>query len=277
MGKAVGLVVGIVATLGVAWAAEPEPAAPADFKLAIDVYGLKKDPIERAELVVRKGIVYQFGSNDEDEVIIIDRGNRRVCLLHLARQVQTDVPMTRLDDAMARRRGEIAALIEKQEKAGGRANLVAAAMRRNLIEPKFAETFDAREGRLRMTNPNVEITATGEPEPDGARLSLIADTLTAIAKLSALRDPEIVPPFPRLEALSSLISAHHLRPTEVSTLYRLAGPPKKIRWTYRLVPSLTDEEVTALSNVEAMRHKAPFAPFEKYEAPPTEKSRSSSR
>ena len=257
--------------------AEEPSAVPADFKLVIDVYGLQKEPIENAELVVSKGIAYQFGTANDSEVVIFDRGNGRLSLLDLGRKIQTEATLATLDASMERRRGEIAAQVEAQEKKGGRANAVSAAMRRNLIEPKLAETYDAGARRLRMTNSSVEITATGEPETDPARLSLLADTLAAIAKLGALRDPSIVPPFPRLEALAALTSGHRLRPTELTLLYRLAGPPKKVRWTYRLVPTLTDREVEALSRVEMMRQKAPFVRFETYAAPPGDVRKSPSR
>jgi hypothetical protein len=57
-----------------------------------------------------------------------------------------------------------------------------------------------------------------------------------------------------------------LRPTEVSILYRLAGPPRKMRTTYLLVPSLTDRELEALARVDRLRRTAPSLSFTRYES-----------
>ena len=114
---------------------------------------------------------------------------------------------------------------------------MAAAKSRDLIDPHFTATFDASARRLRLTNKSVEVDAQGETEPDGLRLALISQTLAALVKLDSLRDPQGIPPFPRLEALEALTAGHRLRPSELTFLYRLSGPPQKLRWTYRLEPN----------------------------------------
>ena len=43
-----------------------------------------------------------------------------------------------------------------------------------------------------------------------------------------------------------------------------AGPPRKLRWTYRLVPALTDRERDAIAKVDRMRSAARFLPYDRY-------------
>ena len=63
----------------------------------------------------------------------------------------------------------------------------------------------------------------------------------------------------------ALIIDHHLRPAELAYTYRLAGPPRKHRWTYRLVDTLTSRELEALNRVARLRAAPKFIPFDRYE------------
>jgi hypothetical protein len=144
---------------------------------------------------------------------------------------------------------------------------VAAEISRNLIEPKLRESTGPDGRTFRLTNPNIEIDAAGEPEPDQVRLNLIVNSLAAIAKLGALRDEEGLPPFARLDAFRALSVAHRLRPTQIKMLFRFAGPPQILRWTYELVPSLTEREVEAISRVSQLHKVARFVPYDLYEPP----------
>jgi hypothetical protein len=238
---------------------------PADFKLVIALYGAGKEPIARSELVVRGGVAYQFITESPEEVLIIDPLRSVVYLLDLERQLQTDVTATRLDNAVARLHRKLSDSIQRLEKAGNRADRVSAAISLALIDPQFTETFDPTAGRLRLTNRSVEVEALGEPEDDQARLAMVVNCLAAITKLAALRAPESLPPFASLDTLRALASVRRLRPTEISYLYRLAGPPRRIRWTYRLVTTLTDREREAISRVDRMRSTARSVPYERYE------------
>ena len=66
--------------------------------------------------------------------------------------------------------------------------------------------------------------------------------------------------------MHSLIVGHQLRPTEMAFTYRLAGPPRKHRWTYRLVETLTTRELEALNRVARLPPAStPFIPFDRYE------------
>jgi hypothetical protein len=47
-------------------------------------------------------------------------------------------------------------------------------------------------------------------------------------------------------------------------VYRLAGTPQKLRWTFRMEPSLTARELEAIARVEAVRERCRFARFERY-------------
>jgi hypothetical protein len=260
----VGLVLGLGSALGADAPTAPD-RPPADFKIVVAMYGLRKEPILTTELVVRHGRVFQFNSEATAEIIIHDPRTERIELFDMDRMVQTDLTWKMLDDAEDRLRKAIVQAIEEREKEGGRANRVSAAMSRNLIDPHFATSFDEKTNHLRLTNPSVEVDAIGEPEGDAGRLRLIARTLVSSIKLESARNVEQIPPFPRLETLRMLTSDHHLRPTETTFLYRLAGPPRKLRWTYRLVSSLTDRELEALARIGRLREKAPHLRYERYE------------
>jgi hypothetical protein len=264
------VVLGLILGMGVARGADaPTGAGPAppDFKIVVAMYGVRKHPIATAELVARHGRVFQFNSDAPAEVIIHDPSTERIELLDLDRMVQTELSWKVLDAARDRLREAIASAIEKREQEGGRANRVTAAMDRDLIDPHFDTSFDVKANHLRLTNPSVEVDAFGEPESDPARLALMVSVLTSAIKLDATRDPKQIALFTRLEALRALTADRHLRPTEMSFLYRLAGPPRKLRWTYRLVPSLTERELEALSRINRLREKATRVRYERYQHP----------
>lgn len=245
--------------------AAPDRVPPIDFKLVIENFGVRKEPLSTAELVVHNGRAFQFISGPSLEIVIHDLAGARLELVDLERKARTEVSLKKLDAFQVKLHDAIAAANSKRKSQGGRANEVAAAMSQDLIEPRFASTFEAPTRRLRLTNATVEVEARGDPEPDKARLSLITSTLAALTKLEALRDPSGIPPFSTLEALQLLTVEHGIRPTEMVFLYRLAGPPKKRRWTYHLEPNLTARELEALSRVELMMARCAYTRFELYE------------
>lgn len=256
-----------VLTMAIAGGADLSPRLPADFKLVIVLYGVKKEPINRTELLFRKGRVFLVAS-DSAEVLVFNPKTDHVELLDLKRMVHTDLTLERLERGQTRLRSAINSAIEKKEKAGGKGNQVAADMSRNLIDPKFEESFDAASGRLRLKNPSVEIDMTGSEESDRPRLEMVSTSLAILAKLGSLRDPEAIPSFTRLEALKTMISTHHLLPTEMTVIYRLAGPPKKYRWTYALEPQLSEEELGGLSKISAVLERSKALRFDHYENDP---------
>jgi hypothetical protein len=247
------------------FASEPATPASTGFKIAIAFYGLRVEPITTAELFFRGGTGYYFASESPEEILIVNPAQARVELLDLQRKIQAEITLTRLDEKQASLHRTIAAIIRKQEEAGSRSNRISAAMSRALNDPALAETYDAAALRLRLTNSAVTVDATGASEPDAGRLALIDTALTSLIKLAAARDPEAIPPFIRLDALHALTVGHHLRPTELAFTYRLAGPPRKHRWTYRLVETLTPRETLALDHVAKLRAGTPFVSFERYE------------
>jgi hypothetical protein len=258
-------------------AADPAPPppnlkapAPADFKLAISFFGVRKEPITTSELIVHGGTAFYFASESPEEIVIINPADRRVELLDLERRTQAEISFTRLDEKQTTLHRSIAEAIRKQEEAGGRSNRVSAEMSRALNDPGLTQSYDPASSRLQLTNSAVNVDATGEPETDTARLTLIVTALDSLIKLAAVRDPEAIPPFIRLDTVHSLIVGHQLRPTELTFTYRLAGPPRKHRWTYRLVEPLTARELEALNRIARLRAGTPFIPFDRYDRRTTE-------
>jgi len=243
----------------------PAPAPPADFKLKIALHGVRKTPIATAQMVVRRGVAYQFVSEIREEVLVIDPASARVGLLDLKRKIQTGLSSKQLDAHLSALFGKASAEIARNEAAGTRAGRIDAAMSRDLIEPKFKESAEDGGRKLRLSNATVEVTAVGEPEPDGPRLAMIANGLAAGLKLAAYREPDALPPFTCLDALRRVIAVHRLRPTEIDYIYRLHGPPKRLRWTYEIVPALTDREVEAVARIEGLLKTARDVPFALYD------------
>jgi len=262
MRPAVSLIVAS-ALLVLTGAGEPL-AIPADFKVRIEVYGPRKDPLRRAELMARKGRAYWVMS-ESNEVIIYDPAAGVLELLDLGRMQWTDLPLKKVDDLLGRWRKAKLSATDKLQEAGGRANELAAGMARDLVTPKFEVAFDAAANRLRLSNASVNVDVLGEPEADAVRRAFQADALVWFLKLETIRDPRAVPPFPAFDALKTLTGEHPLRPAEVTFVYRLAGPPRKVRWTYRLEPTLSEREAATIAKIDRARERARFLRFDRYE------------
>jgi hypothetical protein len=257
------LVVVLACLLGAA--EEPPTAPPADFKLSLGLFGTEKTALVTGELVFRRGVAYQFLSDTREEVQIVDPTHARVVLLDLKRKRQTEITPAQLDAHLTRVRKAITTAIDTKTKTGGRSDRLAADMGRDLLDPKFEAIFDPTAAKLRLINPTVDVDTVGEPEPDPKRLALMKVVLTAFVKLGSFRDPWSLPPFTRIEALETFMTGHKLRPTEVSMVVRLSGPPKKVRWTYRLVSELTAREREAIARVDQLRALAKFVPYAVYD------------
>src|SRR5205823_5796012 len=162
-------------------------------------------------------------SPEATEILVEDPINARCELLDLRRKVMTRVAFRSLDAYTAALHKVIAAKAKKLEGQGGKANEVAAQMSRDLIEPTFSATFDPKADHLHLSNSSVTIDARGVADSDARRVALIAQSQAALIKLSALREPEAIPPFNRLVTLATLTGKYKLRPVELTFLYRLAG------------------------------------------------------
>jgi hypothetical protein len=255
--------IGLAVLATPATAQGPPAEVAADFKILVAAYGLAKEPISTEEMVAIAGRVYQFVSNSH-EIVIIEPIRSRVDLLDLDRKLQSEVTFGQLEEGIARIKGTLAEAIDRREKTAKRADRVEAQMTRDLAEPRLAVSSDPGSRRVRLTNPSVEVVADGEPEPDASRLALMGVAMTSVAKLGAFRTPNDLPPFIELETIAALTGERKLRPTELSYLYRLTGPPKKFRRTYRLVPALTDRDREAIRRIDQVRESAPTVRFEKY-------------
>ncbi|WP_254053446.1 hypothetical protein [Singulisphaera sp. GP187] len=242
----------------------PSPVGPADYKLVIAMYGVAKEPISTTELVVHKGRAFLFNPGPPLEVMIHDPSAGRLEMIDLKRKIRSEISLKKLDEYTNKLHDAIAAASTKREAQGGKGNQIAAAMSRDLIDPRFSTSYDPAAHRLRLTSPTIEVEGDGVPEPDEARLASIHATLVALAKMDAVRDPRDLPPFPRLEALRALVVDHRLRPTELTFIYRLAGAPQKLRWTFRLEPALTNREREAIATVEAIHELCRYARFNRY-------------
>jgi hypothetical protein len=264
MGKWRGSGAGMVALLAMASVgADDPPVVPADFKLMVGEFALKKEPIATQEIIVRQGKAYIFAS-DSKEVVIVEPARKRLELLDVGRKVQAEVSFRMLDLTLEKIKTTLHDAAEDREKQGGRGNALEAKMTRDLLETKLAAAEDPKAHRVRLTNPTVEVDADGEPEVDAARLAMVAVTLESIAKLGAFKIPDDLPPFVELEAIAALTGNRKLRPTELTYLYRLKGPPKKFHRTYRLVPTLTDREVEAIARVDRLREAVPSVRYGQY-------------
>jgi hypothetical protein len=265
MGKWRGIGAGMVALLAMASVgADDPPVVPADFKLMVGEFSLKKEPVSTSEIIVRQGKAYIFES-DSKEVVIVEPARKRLELLDVGRKVQAEVSFRMLDLTLEKIKTTLGEAAEAREKQGGRGNALEAKMTRDLLQKtKLAVAEDPKLHRVRLTNPTVEVDADGEPETDAARLAMVTVILESIAKLGAFKIPDDLPPFIELEAITAMTGDRKLRPTELTYLYRLKGPPKKFHRTYKLVPTLTDREVEAIARVDRLREAVPSVRYGQY-------------
>jgi hypothetical protein len=244
----------------------PPAEVAADFKVLVAAYGLAREPVYTEEMVAISGRVYQFVSISH-EVVVIEPLRSRIDLLDLDRKLQSELTFGRIDAGLARIKGTLNEEIDRRLKTGKRADQVEAQMTRDLADPRLAVSSEPGSRTVRLTNASVEVVAAGEPETDASRLALFGTALTSVAKLGAFRTPNDLPPFIELETIAALTGGRKLRPTELSFLYRLAGPPRKFRRTYRLIPSVTDRDREAIRRIDLLRESAPDVRYEKYRAP----------
>ncbi|WP_422930355.1 hypothetical protein [Singulisphaera sp. PoT] len=257
---------------GPAWTVAEEPKAsqaPADFKLTMSFFGAGGKAVATEEIVIRKRLAYHFVSGESLEVIVLDPAQERLEILDLDRRLLTRITFRRLEIFQQELLKTIQATNSRRLKQGGRNNALLAGMSHDLVEPKFETSYDEATHHLRLMNPTIEVEARGEPEADHARNVYIVNALSIMAKLDSFRDPASLPASSKLTALNA-IADRKLRPTEMSFLYRLAGPPRRIRWTYKLETQLSERETEALARIEAMKLKfrpVAFEEFEKHEKP----------
>jgi hypothetical protein len=262
MVKIKAVVSGLLAVLACA-GVNGQTVVPADFKIHVESFGLAKEPVFTEEIVVREGKAYLFPSNSK-EVVIFEPAQARLEIVDVGRSVQTEVAFKVLDLSLEKIKTTLREEAEKREKLGGKANVVEAKMTRDLFETKLKILHEPGSNQVRLTNPAIEIVADGEDEADASRLALVASTLGTIAKLGAFRSPTDLPPFAELEAIASLTGDPKLRPTKITYLYRLAGPPQRFHRTYQLVPKLTDREIEAIARVNKFREVIPSVRYERY-------------
>jgi hypothetical protein len=266
MSKVVIVAVGLIGLGATKTPAGDPPSVPVDFKILIASFTLKPEPTLTEEVIVRQGRAYVFPS-DSKEVVVIEPVPGRIELVDVGRKIKAEVTFRTLDDSIVKLKAKLTESADSREKLGGRGNLLEARMTRDLFQTKLTIADGPEPNHIRLTNPAIEVDARGEPDPDALRRTSIGLILSAIARLGAYRSPGDLPPFAELEAIHSLTTTNTFRPTELSYLYRLNGPPRKFRRTYRVVPSLTNREVEAISRVDAFRKTIPEVRYGQYKVP----------
>ncbi len=245
-------------------APQTAPAAGAEYKVVFGYYELKKEPIAAGELVAGRGKLYQFLEGSA-EVIVIDPARRSITILDLRRQAMAVVGFAEVEEGVAAIRKEMRESIAELEKKGTRADRVAADIERDQLETRFRATYDEPEHRLRLANACIQVESVGEPEPDEARLVGLGKALVLLTELRAIRAADSLAPFAKVEAIEAMVAGRKLRPTEMTFVFRLAGPPKKYRWTYKLTPTITDREREALARIDDLLGRTRRLDLDRYD------------
>lgn len=242
-----------------------EGKAP-EFKVSVVYSGPDQGPAVSGELLFGRGLIYEIYEGS-DEVVVIDRARKALRLLDLKRQVQTTLTFDDLDRGVAKLRAESRTTIAKGEKSAERADRVEAEIERDLLDPKFKATEAGDGRRVSLVNATVRVEAVGvpDPDPDPDRRTMLGTALVVGTKLRGVRDPETIPPFAQLDALSALVDARKLRPAELTFVFRIAGRPERYRWTYEVVPTLTPREREALARIDILVSRAASYPLDRYE------------
>ena len=220
-----------------------------DFKLRITFHNAGAVATGVAEIVIRNGVGYQFLSDKNSPVSIIDWKQGTVTLLDLDRQIKTVVTAKQLDQFLGELHDDADRMVSIEEKSKSRSDRVSAEITRPLIDPNFEESYDEKAHLLTLKNRSVTVEMKGEVETDEARRDAYASCLIAVIGLGSMRDPDLLPPFTHLEAFKTMMLTYKLRPLEVTIIYKLAGPPKKMRINYELVSKLSGREIEAIARI----------------------------
>ena len=233
---------------------EPAEHSPVvqDFKLRVTFHGAGAATTGVAELVIRNGVGYQFLSDPKSPVSIIDWNQGTITLLDLDRRIKTVVTAKQLDQFLGELYEEADRIVSMEEKSKSRSDRVSAEITRPLIDPNFEETYDDKAHSLTLKNRSVSIEMKGAAETDEARREAYSSCLIAVTGLGSMRDPDLLPPFTHLEAYKTLMLKHKLRPVEVTIVYRLTGPPKKLRIDYELISKLSEREIEAIARINKL-------------------------
>ena len=233
------------------------------YKLKVTTFGLAPEPLSKDEYIFLKDRIYLIPL-DEPEMIVVDRSESIIDLIHTKKRCQCELSIKELNQGIDKHRANLFQKIDTQEGQGGRANRLESKMARELVEARLSVTNLEGAGRWRMVNGVVEVEAEGKlpaPPVDSASLRLALETRL---KIFAIRSPKDMPPFVELAALKEIFEVKKLAPTSISTIYRLAGPPLKVRRTYSWSDEVTDRDLRALSLVETLRETTPHLRYAKY-------------
>jgi hypothetical protein len=203
------------------------------------------------QMLASRGKLYEFRGSST-EVIVYDLSQKLIHIVDFKLKSKARITYREVDERLAKLRRETIEAADELEKKTGRADRVAGALKRIVVEPKFQATFDEGEHRLKLTNESIEIDARGEHEEDPARFAVLSEYLMEAVKLRTIRPPEDLRQFTEIETLSDLVEKHKLRPMEMTFLFRLAGKPQKLRAIYRLVPEIPEDERKNIAAVDAL-------------------------
>jgi hypothetical protein len=241
-----------------------KPAIPADFRVSVALKEATTDQGISAEWLAYKGRVLEI-IDGRHELILIDPIARRVELLDLNRKRIARISFDRLDAELAAHKARLQRTVDKLATSSERADKIKAAKTADLLNPAGSLTYDVKSHTLRRTGKTSEVVATGAPDGDSGRLEMIRLSLAYLVKLDTYRAPEKLPPFVQLHAINALIQDHHVRPTEISLLFRLNGPPIRFRWTHVMTPSLTAKDVELWTKLDNFLKTANVMDFDAYE------------
>lgn len=232
----------------------PAQAASAtpEFKFVWAATGVGDDPMSVYQMLTSHGKVYEFRDSPKQEVIVYDMSQKVIHLIDLKLKAKARITYAELDQRLATLKRESIESAEELEKKKDRADRVAGALKRIVVEPNLREAVDEDGHRLRLTNSSIEIEARGEHDDNPARFEILKEYLTEAVKLRTIRLPDDLRQFTEIETLALVLEKQKLRPTEISFLFRLAGRPRKLRAIYRLEPEIPEKERQNLAAVDAI-------------------------
>ena len=246
---------------------DDKPAVSADFRLKVDLRDIAPENLAAAEMIAYQGRILEIFEGG-DEMILIDPVARRVEVIHLDRKQIAHLSFDRLDAETASYKNRLQRTVDKLSKSNRRADKLSASKTRDLIEPPGDWSYDAKAHSLKRIGKTTEVEAEGVVDDDARRLELMRLALTYLIKLDTYRSSDKIPPFTQLQTINLLMNEHRLRPTEMSFLYRLNGPPVRYRWSYQMSPGLTPADVELWTKLDQFRKTATLMDFDAYDRPP---------
>jgi hypothetical protein len=216
------------------------PALAEDFRFVSRVYEEGKVvPIQTSTTLFKAGFAYNYVEEDP-ETTLLDRAAERIVVLHTGLKIRSEITFQQLDESTAKLRGALARNKNAESQF--------------LSKPVFAETYDEKEGKLRLVSVWLTYDARVEPMADKNSLDAYRNFADAQSKFNMIVNPTAIPyPLCRL-ALNEALHKHGVIPIAVKRDLpkgqKKGTGPASLRAEHETLSRLTDADLARIAETD---------------------------